>query len=235
MTAIGSKGDCNDAFFHVLSKSEDACADLGYDFESLRNDLEEIKLDEVIGEFAKNVFLRIFIKEHRGNKILSEMLFRSVESSDTLPLFNMLLEEGVSPEKAELEFETKADLDSLSWAGLLTANPENYANLEFFKNTLNLHPLDAQALTYILWLMCQNPKEGQEEREIEVMEFLLSKGATCDAAAIAKYPPFILAADGDFMPSFDKLRENKPKVKKFLEAQMKLQAEHPFTSEEKKM
>lgn len=191
----------NEAFFAQLAIAKEESEGLNYDFKSLEKALSKFK-DEGSSSYEEcNQNLRDFIHANKENEILAEMLFESVADGTKFSLFKMLLKEGVKPETITLPFKTDCDLESLGWVTLITFNPENYSNLDFFKLVLKYHPIDAQGLTYILWLMCQKAKEGFKDQEIEVMKFLLSKGATWDATSIAEYPPIILSGHG-IIPSF---------------------------------
>ncbi len=211
----------NDAFLLELNKAKEEIEGMDYDSESIAKFIASIPEEKNAGPLSHakyNKTLREFIHANRNAEIFDPIIFGAIEN---LQLLQMLIEEGVKPNVPPLPEGTRCDdKEALGWAILISTKPDFPSNPEFCKLILNNHHIDPQGLTYLLWLVCQSPDSDSETEQLEVIKFLLSKGASWDVSLLAAYPPIALSNTEEPLTFVnDSILNDKKEIRDFMRAQ----------------
>lgn len=153
-----------------------------------------------------------FIEKNKQTIIIDSVLHESV---DDQALLNLLLGEDVEPLAPENYPKT------LGWVTLILSKSDFSVNLEFCRKILESHPLDPQDLTCLLYLACNDIGAESESKQIEVIEYLVSKGARWDINLLKDYTMFELM-ESPSPKSFiiEENLKNKLTLKQYIEAHL---------------
>lgn len=174
----------NDSFEYLYLLAQD---EVGTD--PSNSGFPENEKQGILAEAKYHKILLDYIKLHNNEVLFDTILFKSVKNYDVL---KMLLEDGVepiAPNDLEGGEQDGWDVKSLVWALLVSANEDFPVDLKYCKLILDSHTLDTQAMTFLLWCACQYNDDGSEGKQIEVLDYLVSKGAVWDLAILKHYSP----------------------------------------------
>lgn len=215
--------DAINAHYEKINDSFEYLYLLARDEVDTEESVSNLPKNEVQGALAQAKYhktLLEYIKQHKNEALFDVILFKSVKNMDVL---KMLLEDGVEPISPNVIDGIEQggwDMKSFLWALLVWSNEDFPVDLEYCKLILDKHVLDTQAMTLLLWIACRYNGKELEEKQIEVLEYLVSKGAAWDHTILQNYSPF--TSMGNELPdsfSHPKIVNSRPSVTEYIHKQ----------------